>query len=684
MMPPEIEALAMNLWWSWDTDATALWREIDAFRWERSLHNPVALLRDVEPARWAELANDHGFLARLADIWQRFQAYLAAPTWCATALPDVAAGGIAYLCMEFGLHESLRIYAGGLGVLAGDHVRSASDLGVPLTGVGLLYRGGYFIQVVDDHRQLAAYPVADFDRMPLTQIKDDCGLPLELHVPLGDEGVRVRVWSLAVGRTRVLLLDTDFAENPPAHRAITATLYGGDHRTRMHQEIVLGIGGIRALRALGMHPAVVHLNEGHCAFAVLELAREVREREGTTWAASIARAREQVVFTTHTPVPAGHDRFTWPDMHETLGPWRDRLGLPRGSFMDLGRVRPTDLDEPMCMTVLALRGSTFANGVSALHGRVSREMWAGMWPTKPVDEVPIGHVTNGVHPIFWASPEARALYDTYIPGWREHAWDEELWAAGVAAIPDAALWELRRTLRGRLVAAVRERIGFDLDPDALTIGFARRFAPYKRGGLFFRDPERARAILAQGVQLVYAGKAHPADKAGQEIIHDVLSRASKADLRGRVAFLPDYSIETGRLITAGSDVWLNNPRRPQEASGTSGQKVPLNGGINLSILDGWWAEGFDGLNGWAISDGVEGLSDDEHDQRDVEALYQLLEDVVIPTWKQRDADGLPHRWLTQLRRSIATCAPRFNSHRMVRDYAVDAYGPICAAARRAG
>jgi alpha-glucan phosphorylase-like protein len=668
----QLDALATNLWWSWDAETTALWSRIDAYRWERTRHNPVALLLDLEPARRAELEADASFGAEVEACHARFQAYLQdGSTWCARECTPLDDRTIAYLSMEFGLHESLRLYSGGLGVLAGDHLRSASDLGLPLVAAGLIYREGYFRQVIDGTDQVAAYPQADYSRLPLTQVLASDGEPLTLRVPIENRWVQVQVWRLDVGRVPLYLLDTDLPENTGVDRDLTRHLYGGDHFTRVKQEVLLGLGGVRLLAALGIDPDVLHLNEGHCAFAPLQMAADALEG-GVAWPDAVAAVRSKCVFTTHTPVPAGHDRFGWEAVDGVLGPWRNRIGLPSGAFMDLGRVDPGDWNEPLCMTVLALRASALANGVSSLHGAVSREMWHTMWPDSPVADVPIGHVTNGVHPTFWMAAPARTLFDTHVPGWRERVWDETVWSAA-HDIPDAPLWALRNTLRGRLVDAVRDRTGKALDPSALTIGFARRFAPYKRGDLIFSDPDRLLKFLEQGAQLIYSGKAHPKDHLGQEIVRRVIEWSDHRDFRDRVAFVPDYDMVIGRLMTSGSDVWLNNPRRPREASGTSGQKVCFNGGLNLSVLDGWWPEGFDGSNGWAIGDTRDWDDIPAQDAFDAEALYAVLEGEIWSEWSQRDVTGHPTAWLSRVRRCMATCNPKFSSHRMVRDYALEYY-----------
>ena len=679
MLPTSLTALdelANNLWWSWNADAVRLWSRMDPWRWPRLRHNPIALLQDLEEERLAELAEDADFMAHYERVMRTFRTYLSTEGWTATAHPELADRTIAYFSMEFGLHESVRIYSGGLGVLAGDHLRSASDLDVPLIGVGLWYRNGYFRQVIDDGVQIAAYPESSPARMPLTQVKSQTGAPLMVEVPIEDRTVTAQIWQLAVGRTRLFLLDTDHDGNTDADRALCHSLYGGDEHTRICQEVLLGVGGVRALEAMNLSPTLYHLNEGHCAFIVLELQR-MRRKAGASEADALSWIRERCVFTTHTPVPAGHDRFPAELVETTMGPWRDAQELPAGTFMDLGRVTPGKASETLCMTVLALKGASKVNGVSELHGAVSREMWHELWPDRAVDDVPIGHVTNGVHPIFWMAPASRAFFDEHAPGWRDCPWDEEVWAP-IADVADEKIWSLRNQLRGDLVELVAERTGKQLDPNALTIGFARRFAPYKRGDLIFTEPERLHALLERGVQIIYSGKAHPRDTNGQAIVKRVLEWAYKRGYRDRIVFLEDYDMVVGRALTSGSDVWLNNPRRPKEASGTSGQKVPLNGGINLSCRDGWWPEAYDGTNGWAIGTSDEHASIEAHDAFDTESLYSLLEQSVLPEWESR-SEGLPKAWIARAKRSIITCAPAFTSHRMVRDYVADVYAPLVRA-----
>jgi alpha-glucan phosphorylase-like protein len=647
-----LRALADNLWWCWDADATALFAGLDAERWEEVHHSPHALLDELSDER-LEAASD-----TLAQIEARRDAALTDPnSWAARHLPGLVAP-VAYFSMEFALHESLPIYSGGLGVLAGDHMKSASDLGIPFVGVGLLYREGYFKQVIANGRQVVAYPPVPLERSPLRK------LDVVVDVPHGHHTYKAAVWELRVGRARLLLLDSDVEGNPAEHRELSQQLYGGDESTRIAQEVLLGVGGVRALRALGIHPGVFHMNEGHCAFLVLERWREELALDRNVDAA-FAKAKASIVFTTHTPVAAGHDRFGWELVRDALRGMREQMGLPQGAFMDLGRVRPGDVNEPLCMTVLALRGSRAANGVSELHGKVSREMWRDLYPGKPVEQVPIGHVTNGVHAPSWMHPAVQEMLDRYSPGWRSGD------PLTLAQVPAEELWALRNARRAEIVAYARREAGRDwLDPYTLTIGFARRFAPYKRGNLLFTDPERLQRILEGGpVQILFAGKAHPRDAAGQGLIRDVIRWTREERFRGRVLFLADYDMALGRRLVQGVDVWLNNPRRPREASGTSGMKVPLNLGINLSVLDGWWPEAYDGTNGWAIGGTAEFATQEEQDAADAESLYTRLEQEVVPSFYTRGADGIPRAWVERMRRSLETCYRAFHTSRMVADYA---------------
>ncbi len=669
-----LRELALNLWWSWDEQATELMSQLDPHRWDQVGHNPVAVLMDLGERRLQALADDAAFVARVHAIHERMLAYLASSdTWAAR---EGATAPIAYFSMEFGLHESLRLYSGGLGVLAGDHVRSASDLGLNFTGVSLLWRQGYFRQLVDDAQQVAAYPRYDFDRLPVVPLTDEAGEQVCVQVPHGRHTYVARVWTVAVGRVQLVLLDTDHNDNPYEHRVNTLQLYGGDERTRCAQEVLLGIGGVRAMRAAGVAPEVVHLNEGHCAFAPIELVRE-QVAGGASFAQAVSRVRRQVVFTTHTPVPAGHDRFSWDVVNEALVGYREDAGWTPGTFMDLGRVNPHQLHEPLCMTVLALRLSRGANGVSKLHGEVSRDMWKELYPGREVEQVPIGHITNGVHPTFWMAPETRTFFDEHVPGWREELVNREFWRKAMMELDDQAFWEHHCRLRYKLVERARRWSSrMALDADALTIGFARRFAPYKRANLLFSDPDRLHGLLRQGVQLVYAGKAHPRDLHGQALMSEIVRYSDKQAFRDHVLFLENYNIYLGGLMTQGVDVWLNNPRRPREASGTSGQKVCLNGGINLSVLDGWWPEAYDGDNGWAVGEDQDyGTNVERQDADDAASLYRVLEEEVLPLFNDRDKRGVPVGWVRRMKRCAESCLPVFNTHRMVQDYTRELYFP---------
>ncbi|MEO0652131.1 MAG: alpha-glucan family phosphorylase, partial [Planctomycetota bacterium] len=600
---------------------------------------------------------------------------------------------IAYFCSEYAIHESLQQYSGGLGVLAGDHLKSASDLGVPLCAVGLLYQHGYYIQEFEpDGSTRVLYPRYDFAELPI----EDTGV--DVTVPVGRRKVKCRIWKQQVGRVPIYLLDADRKGNKPEDRELTEGLYKGEPELRLRQQVLLGVGGVRALEAVGESIDVYHLNEGHAAFANVERLRALVEG-GASYESALAKVRKSSVFTTHTPVAAGHDRYGAKLVFEHMGPIVKPLGLKAESLADLGRETPGNAKEPLCMTVLALNTSARANGVSALHGEVSREMWVGAFPeAETADDVPIGHVTNGIHTRTWLSPDAYALYDEHLsPAWDGAGPEDDFWAA-VDKIPDGDVWELRNRLRRRLVHFVRTRMARQavrhgqsadevarcrelFDDDALTICFARRFATYKRAPLIFRDPERLAGILSNAkrpVQLVFAGKAHPRDKGGQAYAQSIHEFSREARFAGRVALIEEYDMQVGRALTSGADVWLNNPIRPHEASGTSGMKPPLHGGINCSILDGWWPESHDGTNGWAIGDGRERATQDEQDAADAEALYRLLEKQVVPEFYKRGKNGLPTAWVARAKASMRTVPAQFSTHRMVADYVREAYWPSMA------
>ena len=691
-----LHQLAYNLWWCWHADAVALFRRIDPDRFEQLDHSPIRLLTSTTQKRFEELASDEGFLAHLDRVWEAFQSYLSASTWFGEQNPNERDLRVAYFSAEFGIHESVPVYSGGLGVLAGDHLKSASDLGLPLMGVSLMYREGYFRQYLNvDGWQQERYPENDFFNLPLIAKTNRDGTPLMVSVRLPGRDVFARVWRIDVGRIPLYLLDCNIPRNSPEDRNITAQLYGGDMHTRIQQEIVLGIGGLRALRALDREPTVCHMNEGHSAFAALERARILIEEKGLDFATAIETVKAGTVFTTHTPVPAGNDAFPPHMIDQYFGDFMKSLKLDRQGFLALGRENAHNDGENFSMTVLALRTANVSNGVSKLHGAVSRRMWKNIYPGLPETEIPITSITNGVHTQTWVAAEIAALYDRYLGNaWQDKPTAFEVWQRA-EHIPDAELWRTHERCRERLVALARcrlqrqrERLGATradiaaaeevLDPEALTIGFARRFATYKRGTLVFRNLERLNAILNhkdRPVQLVFSGKAHPKDQGGKELIAQVSQFARRPEFRRRVVFLEDYEMNIARHMVQGVDVWLNNPRRPLEASGTSGMKVCVNGGINLSILDGWWDEGYLGDNGWRIGSGEEHQDQQYQDEVESNALYDLFEREIVPEFYTRGADGLPRGWIKRMKRSIATNVAVFNTNRMVREYTNVSYLP---------
>jgi starch phosphorylase len=692
-----LHTLAYNLWWCWHPDAVALFRRIDPDLFDAVDHSPVRLLSSVGQGRFDELAADTDFLAHLDRVAAALAGYLSAKTWFQTQHPDAQAARIAYFSMEFGIHESVPVYSGGLGVLAGDHLKSASDLGLPLCGVSLMYREGYFRQYLNaDGWQQERYPENDFFNLPLVAAADADGDPIHVIAPLPGRDVLLKVWRIQVGRVPLYLLDANIPQNRADDRAITSQLYGGDQTTRIQQEIVLGIGGYRALRAVGFEPTVCHMNEGHAAFCALERTRVLMGERKLDFDTALEAAKAGTCFTTHTPVPAGNDAFPPHLIESYLGGYLGELGVDRGKLYTLGRQHPGNDGEPFGMTVLAIKTSNTSNGVSALHGEVSRKMWQAIWPTLPAAEVPIGSITNGVHTASWVAPEVEQLFARYISADREASpTDFAVWQKA-DAIPDAELWRTHEKSRERLVRLCRSRLkaqlqrrgaspaevrGADevLDPEALTVGFARRFATYKRGDLIFREAERLARLVNDAkrpVQLVFAGKAHPKDNGGKELIARVAQMARRPEFRKRVVFVEDYDMNVARHLIHGVDVWLNNPRRPLEASGTSGMKVAANGGLNLSILDGWWVEGYDGTNGWAIGAGEEYAGNDAYgDEVEGRTLYELLEHEVIPLFYDRGPDGLPRAWLQRMKRALSTLVPVFNTNRMVDEYLTRCYLP---------
>jgi glycogen phosphorylase len=690
-------SLARNLWWSWDNDSTSLFRDLDPVRWRQLNHNPISQLSEIPLSKLERRAGELVLYGRINYAYRRQQEYLQADrTWGATHAGVLRPRPVAYFSAEFGLHESIPVYSGGLGVLAGDHIKSASDLDIPLIGIGLFYGQGYFRQRLDRNGwQQEEYLETDTSQLPMEPAIGKKGEAITIQIETRSGAIAAKVWRVKVGRCDLLLLDSNVEGNAPEDRELTSRLYGGDGRIRIRQELLLGVGGFRALRAMGVTPGVLHLNEGHSGFAVLEALRVRMQEEGIGFDRALSRVSREVVFTTHTPVPAGHDRFHAGLMEEHLGPLREQLGLSHDGLMSLGRENPGNPHEEFCMTVLGLRLSRRANAVSALHGEVSRAMWTGLYPGRPEDSIPIGHITNGVHVPTWLAPQMFRLYDRHLgTGWHEHSGDARIWE-GIENVDDGELWETHLSLKSRLLEFVRRRaveqaehrgeppatlqkLSRVFSPDALTIGFARRFATYKRANLILKDIEMLSAMVndpKRPVQFVFAGKAHPRDDPGKRVLQQIAELMRDRQFADKFVFVEDYDINVGRHFVQGVDVWLNNPRRPLEASGTSGQKVVLNGGLNLSVLDGWWAEAYDGFNGFAIGTGRTHSNMDVHDSRDGEDLYRVLREEVIPLYYQRDRDGLPRGWIKRMKRTIRTLGWRFNADRMVMDYTLKCYVP---------
>lgn len=691
----DLHELAYNLWWSWNPAAQQIFHQISPFFWEHSNHNPVEVMQWVSGPELRAKLEYPEFFRSVNAVIASFTRYMnAKDVWAAKNARALLNRPVAYFSAEFGLHESLRIYSGGLGILSGDHAKSASDLGLPFVGIGLLYHQGYFQQQISaDGWQQERYPVYDPAKQPLRPVTDKKGNRIIGSVEIGSNSVKYQAWRLQVGRVPVYLLDTNLPQNEDRFRSLTAHVYGGDQDTRIGQEVLLGIGGVRLLRTLGIRPSVFHMNEGHSAFLTLELLREqlaakkARE-EGT------AIVREQCVFTTHTPVPAGHDRFHRGLIEAHFGTFAGTLGMSVDDFMGFGRINPSDGNETFCVTVLALKMSRAANGVSKLNGRVSREMWQSLYPGMPVEAVPIGAITNGIHTTGWCKASALEFWSARVgPSWVQTMQHPKACGSLIEGkkISDADLWTMRSALRRELVEFVRRRLreqhlrlGGDglgvydavLSPDALTIGFARRFATYKRAPLFFRDLEWAIRILMdkqRPVQLVFAGKAHPRDDAGKQFIQQIIHIATRMDLFGRVVFIEDYDINVARHMVAGCDLWLNTPRRPMEACGTSGQKILIHGGLNASTMDGWWREAFDGKNGWKIGEDAAAPNEQAQDDQDAASLRSIIENEVVPLFYDRGKDGIPKKWLARVRHSIATLVPVYNTDRMVAEYTLKYY-----------
>jgi len=693
-----LEELAFNLWWVWHPEAQRLYKEIDSLLWEDTYHNPIKFLRRVDRSRLNAATDDRYFLDKYDRVMREFDRYMNdKETWFSKTYPELKDELMSYFSFEFGLHESLMVYAGGLGILSGDHLKEASDLGIPLIGVGFVYTYGYFSQrMTEDGWQQAENVPIDFDSLPLIRLMDKNGEPVKISVALPGREVSARIYELNVGRVKLYLLHTNIPENDPKDRQLTDRLYISDLELRISQEILLGMGGVRALRKLGYQPTAWHMNEGHSAFLSLERALEY-VKSGMDFTQATELIRKTNIFTTHTPVPAGNDEFPlWLIDKYFVQVWAD-LGLTREDFIEIAKINQSWGGDAFSMPVLALKFSEFRNGVSELHGKVAREMWQFLWSDSKVEDVPIGYVTNGIHTETWLARRMGILFSRYLGAdWVDHIDDPGLWAQ-VENIPDEELWRVRRHLKRKLVAYTINRArgqwqtaqvhpsqivasGVLLDPNALTIGFARRFATYKRANLILHDYLRLMDIVnnpRMPVQIIFSGKAHPADEPGKQMIQEVYHAVKDARFGGRLVFLEDYDMNIARYLVQGVDVWMNTPRRPREASGTSGMKAALNGVLNFSVLDGWWREGYNGRNGWAIGDDIVKANNPKaQDEADAQSLYDILEKEILPLYyEQRSADGLPAEWIARTKESIRTMAGQFSMRRMVKEYMLSMYEP---------
>ncbi len=690
-----LHEVAHNLWWTWNQKAQFIFKELATQTWEDSNHNAVAVLNAVTQSELQARMRESVFGKRVQEMLQGFHDYMhREKTWGSVNMTEFKDHPIAYFSPEFALHECLPIYSGGLGILAGDHIKSASDLGIPMVGIGLFYRQGYFHQTLAmDGMQHEGYDNNEPSNLPLQLLSDKSGKPIVTFVEIGHSIVKIYTWKLNLGRITLYLLDSNHPDNEEHYRELTARTYGGDITTRICQEIVMGIGGVRLLKTIGIEPAVYHMNEGHSAFLALELARE-KLLEGKSLDEAFAWVKDHCVFSTHTPVPAGHDRFSKDLMLFTLSNYSAVIGISIDKIMELGRVHAQDEKETFCMTVLALKMSRAANAVSALHKDVTHKMWQSLYPDKPVDQVPITHITNGVHILGWMNYPTRKFWQKFLgDDWEYHIMQGDFWGkvSDPNFIPDEEIWALRYNLRRLLIEFTRMRLReqqrragsdgmhlFDsfLSPDVLTIGFSRRFATYKRASLIFSNLEKSMAMFNdpdRPIQIIFAGKAHPKDDYGKTLIKRIVELSKHPQLFGKVAFIENYDINVARYLISGCDVWLNNPRRPLEASGTSGQKIGIHGGLNLSILDGWWREGYDGTNGFAIGKDENPDNEAEQDRIDEENLYRALQSEVIPVFYNRDENDIPRLWIQKIRRAMQTLIPQFNTDRMVAEYALKMY-----------
>ena len=687
--------IAYNLWWSWNPEAIDLYRDIDLDLWEKLGKNPVRFLQEVSQKKLQAKLNDPEFMARLESVVAAYDSYMSdTDTWYANTYKDKTTKRIAYFSAEYGLNEVLPIYSGGLGVLSGDHCKSASDLGLPFTAIGLFYKQGYFSQRINrEGWQETCFNNLNLSQLPILPAYNSNGEQAQISISFAGRTIYAIVWRVQIGRINLYLMDTDVEQNSPSDRALTSRLYGGDQETRIQQEIFLGIGGIRVLDALGITPDVFHMNEGHSSFMGLELMRKMIQEKGLTFKQAKEVVANSAIFTTHTPVPAGNDVFPLYMMDKYFGDFWGKLGITRNEFLELGLKKGED--HQFNMTVLALTLAGRKNGVSELHGAVSRNIFSNVWPGIPENDIPIQHVTNGIHTLTWLSPKMKDLYDKYLSSdWKKHIYNSSTWEK-IDSIPDKELWETHKELKIKLINFVRDRIKHQkllngesmeairqvdsyLNPDALTIGFARRFATYKRANLIFRNLARIQNILnnpQMPMQIIFAGKAHPADKPAHDVIKNINDIARQEGFYGKVIILENYNMTVARNLVQGVDIWLNNPRRPLEASGTSGQKVCINGIINFSILDGWWCEGYDGSNGWVIGDETEFDNENTQDNTDSESIYDTLEQKIIPLYYKLNSDGIPADWIRIMKNSIKTLSWNYSTDRMVQEYTNRFYVP---------
>ena len=701
----KLSEIANNLWWSWNTEFLRLFKMIDRDLWETCEKNPVKFLKQVSQDRLEAVATNQEFLKEYDRLAKEFDDYVTSKnTWFSNKYPENKKDLIAYFSAEYGLDQTIPIYSGGLGILSGDHLKSASDLGIPLVAVGLLYKNGYFHQKINGYgEQETEYNNIDLSNLPINPVKDENGDELKIYVKFEKRKIYLKVWQINVGRIKLYLLDSDIDENKPEDREVTLKLYGGDQEMRIKQEIILGMGGTNLLtRALGLNPTVYHMNEGHSAFLILELIKNIIKEKKVSFEVAKDIASSKTVFTTHTPVPAGNDIFPIALVEKYFKEFWPRLGLEREEFLKLGMKPCTDLEPGFNMGILALKVAGKKNGVSKLHGAVSRELFGDVWPEIAANESPITYVTNGIHTCSWLAPSLKELYNKYlIPYWQDNIYKDEVWE-NINNIPNQELWEIHQKRKQKLLEIVKEsttnrlrRSGYSyeeinditskLNPNALTIGFARRFATYKRATLIFRDLERITQILNNAerpVQLIFAGKAHPADKEGQDLIKRIHEISMMPQFKGKIFLLENYNIAMSRYLVSGVDVWLNNPRRPMEASGTSGQKASVNGVINFSVLDGWWAEGYNQENGWTIGTNAEFTSYEEQDDADSQSMYRTLEEKIIPTYYDKDENGISEKWMRIMKNSITSTGGKYSTSRMLVDYTNNLYMPLCNLTRK--